>query len=96
MGFHTTHSDVRAVEWKDMNVMAGGAHNGKVYLFDVRSRKGSLRLATVQHSINGIRFTGVDNHHIILNGINNFMVMYDLRFPGTVLNSLTDPPTVRL
>lgn len=96
MGFHATRSDVRAVEWKHINVMAGGARNGQVYLFDVRSRRGSLRLETVQHSINGIRFTGIDNHHMVLNGINNFMVMYDLRFPGTVLDSLKDPPTVRL
>ena len=96
MGFHATGCDIRAVEWKDMNVTAGGAHNGKVYLFDVRSRRGSLRLETARHSINGIRFTGTDNHHMVLNGINNFMVMYDLRFPGTMLESLTNPPTVRI
>jgi hypothetical protein len=96
MGFHVTRSDVRAVEWKDRNVMAGGTNNGKVYLFDVRSSRGSLRLETTRYSINGIRFTGTDNHHMVLNGINNFMAMYDLRFPGNVLDSLTDLPTVRL
>lgn len=96
MGFHVTGSEVRAVEWKDTNVTAGGAHNGKVYLFDIRSRRGALRLETARHSINGIRFTGIDNHHMVLNGINNFMVMYDLRFPGTTLKSLKNPPTVCL
>jgi hypothetical protein len=95
IGFHVTGSDVRAVEWKDINVTASGANDGKVYMFDVRSRRGSLRLETARHSINGIRFTGIDNNHMVLNGINNFMVMYDLRFPGTVLDRLTDFPTVR-
>ncbi|KAI9759401.1 MAG: hypothetical protein M4579_002390 [Chaenotheca gracillima] len=78
-------ADVLAVEFISDGLLAAGQRNGRVDILDKRKpRMGTDRQGTsshfVRHPSSVTNIKKVDDHHIIVCGLENSLCMYDLRF----------------
>lgn len=77
--FSKTSSNVLSIDWQSVDVIAQGHRNGTVQLWDTRHNGTSLRLKHPS-SINKIK--RVDEHKLVVAGIEHALNMYDLRMPA--------------
>jgi hypothetical protein len=70
-------SDILAVDWLSDNTVAMGCRNGKIHIYDTRS-KGSSQVA--RHSCPISRLRRADDFtRLVVSGLNNTCVLYDMR-----------------
>lgn len=87
-----TQSDVLSVGWTDNNTMVGGLRNGKVMLFDLRSRNSIMRLAH-PGAVTAIK-TVSGPHELAVCGTKNSLCLYDLRSTRAIERKKCSQPSI--
>ena len=77
----TSKSDVLAVRWLSPKLLLGGCRNGNVLLYDQRVEKD---VQALYHPSGVVRLRVVDEHRVVVAGMEDQLHTYDLRYLSTV------------
>lgn len=68
------------MDWLDMNVILNGHRNGKVKLWDARTKGLEGTSSRVQHPSSIAHVRRITDHRIAVAGLENELCLYDMRF----------------
>lgn len=81
-------SDILALDWISYTTVALGCRNGKIHLYDTRSR-GSSHILTHPHSVAKCKRAD-DQTRLVVSGLQDSLVLYDIRAPrSTTLDAMS-------